>query len=68
VVLNPTFEAKEAAAYDCYFNFLVGLPTIHTAVGLKDSDKKLIQYRFLTSEVTMFELMLLKLSHHKQAE
>jgi hypothetical protein len=57
-----TIEAKEAAAgYDCCFNFLVALPTIHTTVGLDDSGKKLIQYRFLTSEVTMFEMMLLEL-------
>ena len=37
------------------------LPTIHTPVGLNDSGKNLVQYRFLTSEVTMFEMMLLEL-------
>ncbi|HYX50010.1 MAG TPA: hypothetical protein VE843_09735, partial [Ktedonobacteraceae bacterium] len=43
--------------------FLVALPTIHTAVGLNDSSKKLIQYRFLTP---MLELMLLELPHQKR--
>src|SRR6187200_1458680 len=44
-ILRCTFEAKEAAAaYDCCFNFLIAIPTIHTSVGLNDSSEKFIQY------------------------
>src|SRR5215831_5528706 len=68
-ILRCTFEVKEAAAaYDCCFNFLVALPTIHAAVSLNDSGKKIIQYKFSTSEMTMFDPMLLKSPHPKRVE
>ena len=46
-------------------DYMIALPTIHTIVGLNDSSKKLIQYRFFTP---MFELMLLELPHQKRVE